>query len=157
MHIFEETGTSFKFVVYCRTLHSDPCLPANMNYHLFASNISLVGTGDYFGCRRALKPLLSKDTQDDRIADNFLECCEDTLYELPANFTVMPFYGFSEFWYSMNDVLGIGGTYRKTLFDNRAAVSLLCCVSIGRYYLCISLNFKNSAELKISTYSKSSL
>lgn len=100
-----------------------------MNYHLFASNISLVGTGDYFGCRRALKPLLSGGTKDERITENFLECSDDTLYELPANFTVMPFYGFSEFWYSMNDVLGVGGNYRKTLFDNQAAVSLLCCAS----------------------------
>ena len=94
-----------------------------MNYNLIPSNISLIGTGDYFGCRKGLQPLLSGDKQDNRIAENFLDCSEDTLYELPANFTVMPFYGFSEFWYSMNDVLGIGGAYRKTLFDNQAAVS----------------------------------
>lgn len=103
----------------------DPCLPMNMKYQLSASNMSLVGTGDYSRCRKALKPLLSaEDKQDNRINENFLECSEDVLYELPANFTLMPFYGFSEFWYTMNDVLGIGGAYSKTLFDNQAAVSL---------------------------------
>lgn len=96
----------------------------NMKYHLSGSNISLVGIGDYSRCRKALTPLLSAGNgQDKRINENFLECSEDTLYELPANFTRMPFYGFSEFWYTMNDVLGIGGAYSKTMFDNQAAVS----------------------------------
>ena len=106
-----------------------------MNYNLIPSNISLIGTGDYFGCRKALQPLLSgdKQLQDSRIAGNFLDCSEDTLYELPANFTAMPFYGFSEFWYSMYDVLGIGGAYRKTLFDNQAAVSMVYnCLLYGK-------------------------
>lgn len=112
-----------------RTLHDDPCLPLSMNYHLSSSNVSLVGTGDYSGCRKALTPLLSGDKEDSRVK-NFLECSDDSLYELPANFTLMPFYGFSEFWYTMNDVLGIGGAYRKTLFDNRAAVSVFKNVGI---------------------------
>lgn len=95
-----------------------------MKYHLSAGNTSLVGEGDYFGCKKALTPLLSsRHKQDSKIDENFLECSEDTLYELPANFSVMPFYGFSEFWYTMNDVLGLGGVYKKTLFDNHAAVS----------------------------------
>lgn len=94
-----------------------------MKYHLSASDVSLVGKGNYSGCKKALMPLLAGD-KEERINENFLECSEDTLYELPANFTTMPFYGFSEFWYTMDDVLGIGGTYKKTMFDNHAAVSV---------------------------------
>lgn len=100
-----------------RTTRNDPCLPLNMKYQLSTSKISLVGAGDYSGCRKALMPLLSGEKQDKVV----LECSEDKLYELPANFTAMPFYGFSEFWYTMSDVLGLGGDYRKTLFDNHAA------------------------------------
>lgn len=94
-----------------------------MKYHFSASNVSLMGTGNYSGCREALMPLLSGGKQDE-IKENFLECSEDSLYELPINFTLMPFYGFSEFWYTMNDVLLLGGAYRKTLFDSYAAVSV---------------------------------
>jgi len=82
-----------------------------------------MGTGNYSGCREALMSLLLRNKQDE-IRENFLECSEDSLYELPINFTLMPFYGFSEFWYTMNDVLSLGGAYKKTQFDDYAAVSV---------------------------------
>jgi len=101
----------------------DPCLPLHMTYHLSSSNppVTLIGTGDYMACREALVPLLSPPSNSDYRATN-AECSEEILYELPINFTTMPFYGFSEFWYSMNDVLGLGGKYDRTSFDSHAAV-----------------------------------
>lgn len=97
-----------------------------MRYHLSISNSSLVGTGNYSGCRDALVPLLSPgDKQGSKIKTDAIECSKDLLHNLPINFTIMPFYGFSEFWYTMNDVLAIGGPYRKTSFDNHATVSVI--------------------------------
>ncbi|XP_065882910.1 ectonucleoside triphosphate diphosphohydrolase 7-like isoform X2 [Dysidea avara] len=104
----------------------DPCLPLHMTYHLSVSDIpmTLIGTGNYTACRESLIPLLSspKDThKDDKDFITAAECSEDTLYELPINFTTMPFYGFSEFWYTMNDILGLGGAYERSSFDSHAA------------------------------------
>ena len=101
-----------------------------MTYHLSVSDIpmTLIGTGNYTACRESLIPLLSspKDThKDDKDFITAAECSEDTLYELPINFTTMPFYGFSEFWYTMNDILGLGGAYERSSFDSHAAVSVL--------------------------------
>ena len=99
----------------------DPCLPLRMSYHLSVSDIpmTLIGTGNYTACRKALVPLLSPP-KDDKEFD--AECSDDVLYELPINFTTMPFYGFSEFWYTMNDILGLGGAYERSSFDSHAAV-----------------------------------
>jgi len=66
------------------------------------------GTGEWDTCFAQLKNFT-------KTADRFLLCkesCPDPgMRTPPIQFDNSEFYGFSEFWYSMNDVLGMGGQY----------------------------------------------
>jgi len=73
-----------------------------------AQTIYFYGTGDWETCFAQLKNFT-------KTADRFLLCqgsCPDPgMRPPPIQFDNSEFYGFSEFWYSMDDVLGMGGQY----------------------------------------------
>jgi len=106
----------------------DPCSPLGMKHNLTLDldlthlnlgsdlktqlrdrqTVHLYGTGDWELCYKQL----SNFTRD---KDQFAVCrenCPDTsIRPPPIQFDNSEFYGFSEFWYSMDDVLGMGGQY----------------------------------------------
>jgi len=106
----------------------DPCRPLGMKDNITLSldleNINIgqsikeklvetqtiyfYGTGDWETCYAQLQNFTVT-------ADRFLLCrenCPDPgMRPPPIQFDNSEFYGFSEFWYSMDDVLGMGGQY----------------------------------------------
>ena len=50
--------------------------------------------------------------------------CADNGVNLPSvlHLNEKEFYGFSEFWYTMEDILGLGGVYQETEFKDAAQV-----------------------------------
>lgn len=107
----------------------DPCLPKDLKYedksHLPKAissadkQISFVGSGDFKLCNRIQNDLLLKELP-----------CKDTpcLFNgvhVPINsFEVHKFLGVSEYWYSSDEVYGLGGVYDYNQF--MAASEELC-------------------------------
>ncbi|KAG1657353.1 Ectonucleoside triphosphate diphosphohydrolase 7 [Nymphon striatum] len=104
----------------------DPCLPYQMRDKLkiytfsrtnesVESNMHLVGGGNFHQCQQSLKMLLNKST------DCVSNSCKMNGIFHPEGFEPSLFYGFSEFWYTMEDVLRIGGPYSKSAFEEAAS------------------------------------
>ena len=95
----------------------DPCLPPGMMWTVDGGGQSLEGTGDYDLCRRSLEPLLRQS------APCTVEPCSmDGVHQPEVNFSSSQFYGFSEFWYTMEDIFDVGGPYDHDTFDALAHV-----------------------------------
>ncbi|GAB1603982.1 ectonucleoside triphosphate diphosphohydrolase 4-like isoform X3 [Argonauta hians] len=93
----------------------DPCLPLGLLYTSATSNQRItyfIGLGDYTQCRKKLTPLLNLT-----VPCRKKPCSMNGVYQSNINFYNSEFYGFSEFWYSMEDVYRIGGHYDPDLFD----------------------------------------
>lgn len=110
----------------------DPCLPVNLikNVELDdskASNETMKkpklktftrkGLGNFDQCQNSLKELLNLHKTCP------LTCSFDGMYQPLINFSAMEFYGFSEYWYTTNDVLDVSGPYSYAAFREAAAVS----------------------------------
>ncbi|XP_033757362.1 LOW QUALITY PROTEIN: ectonucleoside triphosphate diphosphohydrolase 7-like [Pecten maximus] len=96
----------------------DPCLPTGLFFeredeeshtHFFH------GTGDYLECQKALYPLLNLSTPCEKA-----ECSMNGVHQPDIDFQKSEFYGFSEFWYTMEDVFSKGGLYDKEDFKKEA-------------------------------------
>ena len=111
-------------LIFCRSNKKhkaikDPCLPAGMPLSIEDSNAEFVGTGSYSECKSRMEPLLNLTVpchQD--------PCSLNGVHQPPIDFYSSQFYGFSEFWYSMEDVFRIGGRYQQKKFDKEVAVSI---------------------------------
>lgn len=93
----------------------DPCLPLGL-HHKSADRVHhetyFVGLGDYNQCKRSLLPLLNLTVPCQKPP-----CSMNGIYQANINFNNSEFYGFSEFWYSMEDVYRTGGHYDAMKFD----------------------------------------
>ena len=103
----------------------DPCLPLGNHANVTVKGdivISLVGEGNYSACKSAVVAMLSKNHsgQADCIGK---DCSVKPLQEPLFSYKTLPFYGTSEFWYTMHDVLHIGGQYQYEQFQQSAKVS----------------------------------
>lgn len=128
-------------------LLDDPCLPLGMRENVTATfdvsgseevsdehkaalgspgqavRLFLRGTGEWRGCYSSLTHFVH-----DR--EKFSACsspssCPDAGISAPAiQFDNSEFYAFSEFWYSMEDVLKMGGPYMQKKFQQAASVSV---------------------------------
>ncbi|KAL4231585.1 Ectonucleoside triphosphate diphosphohydrolase 7 [Mactra antiquata] len=103
----------------------DPCLqkgltlPARDNY-IDNEEITFMGTGDYHKCQESLHVLLNL-SQPCEVAP----CSMNGVHQPPISFKNSEFYGFSEFWYTMEDVYRIGGLYEHDVFEAQAKVKLI--------------------------------
>lgn len=94
---------------------ADPCIPMKRVIPVYPAEttnesrpeFSRRGMGDFDECQSLLKNLLRLDSE---CSD--LPCSFAGIYQPPINLNRMEFYGFSEYWYSMHDVLGLGGRYK---------------------------------------------
>lgn len=74
----------------------------------------LKGSGDFEKCQEKLQKLVTTDGLN--ICAN-LTCPFQNLAKVSVPFRETDFYGLSEFWYSMNDIYGMGGEYSYNKFS----------------------------------------
>lgn len=82
----------------------DPCLPVGLSDTVVRDNHTLYlrGQGDWSQCQEAVRPFLGLHNGT---------MSPGGVYQAPINFSNSEFYGFSEFFYCMEDVLRLGGGY----------------------------------------------
>lgn len=95
----------------------DSCSPYNMHDEITSNGktVSLRGSGQFVACKKALWPILQRNSTSD---------CRDKTCKMsrpfqkpPVKFTHLEFFGTSEFFYTMRDVLRIAGRYDTDEFD----------------------------------------
>ncbi|XP_074602960.1 ectonucleoside triphosphate diphosphohydrolase 7-like [Brevipalpus obovatus] len=107
---------------------SDPCLCRNCPLNVSVTgvdgvqyNLALVGLGNFDHCEATLRKLINP-TQERSVLCKFnVSCPIKELANTRISFTDAEFYGFSELWYSMEDVLRIGGHYNYFSFKKAAS------------------------------------
>ncbi|KAG7256949.1 hypothetical protein CRUP_015061 [Coryphaenoides rupestris] len=91
----------------------DPCLPRGLSDTVARDGrtLHLRGQGDWRLCQQAVHPFLGlhNGTMSPR-----------GVYQAPIDFSNSEFYGFSEFYYCMEDVLRIGGQYDSLKYSRAA-------------------------------------
>ncbi|XP_057698917.1 ectonucleoside triphosphate diphosphohydrolase 7-like isoform X1 [Corythoichthys intestinalis] len=95
-------------------LYLDPCLPLALSQTVVRDNRTLYlrGQGDWGRCLEAVHPFLGLHNDTMTAAGG--------VYQAPINFSNSEFYGFSEFYYCMEDVLRIGGQYDSDKYSKAA-------------------------------------
>lgn len=99
-------------------LLDDPCLPKGMQETQTSrdhQHVTLRGLGNFTNCRLNMYPLLKIPTTCRRSP-----CSMNGVFQPPINFYKQEMYGFSEYWYTMDDILKIGGHYREENFIRAA-------------------------------------
>ncbi|XP_022341260.2 ectonucleoside triphosphate diphosphohydrolase 7-like [Crassostrea virginica] len=99
---------------------SDPCLPVGLTQEVKDTQGQvhfLRGQGDYEACSSKLVKLL---TWNSSIICEQAPCSMNGVHQPVISFHNSEFYGFSEFWYTMDDVFRIGGIYNYEKFDYEA-------------------------------------
>uniref|UniRef100_A0A672GEX0 nucleoside-triphosphate phosphatase n=1 Tax=Salarias fasciatus TaxID=181472 RepID=A0A672GEX0_SALFA len=91
----------------------DPCLPPGLSDAVARDNRTLYlrGQGDWARCQEAVRPFLGLHNGT---------MSPGGVYQAPINFSNSEFYGFSEFYYCMEDVLRIGGQYHSGRYSQAA-------------------------------------
>uniref|UniRef100_A0A665UGT1 nucleoside-triphosphate phosphatase n=1 Tax=Echeneis naucrates TaxID=173247 RepID=A0A665UGT1_ECHNA len=91
----------------------DPCLPLGLSDTVVRGNHTLYlrGQGDWTRCQEAVQPFLGLHNGT---------MSPGGVYQAPINFSNSEFYGFSEFYYCMEDVLRIGGQYDSEKYSRAA-------------------------------------
>ena len=111
----------------------DPCLPVGL-FHESVDDKGhahhFKGTGDYNECRAALVPLLNQSGSCEKPF-----CSMNGIHQPDIDFYRTEFYGFSEFWYTMEDVYRIGGVYNNDKFNTEAKVIYSCDVKVLEYFV----------------------
>ncbi|XP_072177505.1 ectonucleoside triphosphate diphosphohydrolase 4-like [Diadema setosum] len=96
----------------------DPCLPLSLTDTIvrYGRTFHFKGTGDYMACREAMTPVLGSGATPCQKEP----CSLGGVYQPDINFDNSEFYGFSEYWYCMEDVLRMGGVYEYHKFETAA-------------------------------------
>ncbi|OUM63655.1 hypothetical protein PIROE2DRAFT_43261, partial [Piromyces sp. E2] len=121
------TKTSGK---YYELIVNDPCLPVDSkqnefkpvdllalgkDYEISDWRIDVKGTGDLDKCLADVYPLLNKTEPCKKEP-----CLFNGVHTPVKDFSKMPFYGISEYWYTSHDVHKQGGAYNYDKFYNAA-------------------------------------
>jgi len=93
---------------------ADPCLPPGATVE--SGGVEFIGAGNYTQCYQSLRPLLHKESC--AIGDE--TCALDGHYQ-PSMASLTEFFGFSEFYYTSADCLGIAGRWNLDLFQKESA------------------------------------
>lgn len=113
---------------------TDPCLSIDASENITSFNksksnnssidyIILKGTGEFQNCEFKLKKILNPKMEESKncYSNVNLTCPLTKLRDTNTPFAESEFYGFSELWYTMNDVLGLGGDYSYQSFSKAAS------------------------------------
>ena len=96
---------------------SDPCLPNGLQLSNAEgkTDVTLVGTGNFTACLESMHPLLDKEA-----ACSKPPCLFHGVHVPKIDFSVNHFIGVSEYWFSSQDVFGLGGVYDFVDFQQKA-------------------------------------
>lgn len=101
----------------------DPCLPANLSRrekyqdpNTGSTSRALLGTGSFTRCLAATQPLLNKNAP----CPDSRTCLFNGVPAPPIDFSVSHFIGVSEYWYSSENVFGLGGGYDFVQYEQAA-------------------------------------
>ncbi|KAL6604903.1 nucleoside phosphatase family-domain-containing protein [Neocallimastix sp. 'constans'] len=155
-NIIKEDGLSGEFSIkidtdtenkYYKLIIDDPCIPVNAkqnefkpidmvalgkDYNISNWSIDIKGTGNLDQCLTNIYPLLNK-TEPCRKEP----CLFNGVHSPVTDFSKMPFYGISEYWYTSHDVHNQGGVYNYNKFYN--AAKELCKTNWNT----LDINYKN--------------
>ncbi|XP_057305791.1 ectonucleoside triphosphate diphosphohydrolase 7-like [Hydractinia symbiolongicarpus] len=95
----------------------DVCLPTDMvdEQEHNKTKFKVTGNGDFSQCQKALQPLINSTSHCLKPP-----CSFNGVHQTEIDYRNAEFYGFSEFWYSSNDVLRIGGKYDQEKLEKAA-------------------------------------
>lgn len=96
----------------------DPCMPVNLVRVVeeeIGSQFALKGSGDWDKCVASLSKLINTSSNTECLKE---KCFLGKVVAPKQSLSSMELYGFSEYWFSLEDVLDLGGTY------NLSAVSI---------------------------------
>lgn len=121
-----ENGPSIPSSTQAFRVEHDPCMSFGHVQELYQkklgnSNLTqtvfLNGTGRFEECKQKLSSYLNKDD-----CDNSTSCILDGKYLPNIDYFGDHFYGSSEFYYCMEDILHIGGPYLKANYETEASI-----------------------------------
>ncbi|CAD5124427.1 DgyrCDS12710 [Dimorphilus gyrociliatus] len=92
----------------------DPCLPVSMKQNI--SGLLFIGSGKYEECYENVKILINETAPCPK-----KPCAINGTFQPNIAFKNSEFYGFSEFYYTMEDVLRMGGRYLYSSFSRTAS------------------------------------
>jgi len=106
----------------------DVCLPLSRSEHLSHGNLSAVvyGVGSLELCRKKMLPLLRVSVCKNGSSTAATNCVANVFQRPSVSYVNNKFYAFSEFYYTMEDILRIGGKYNSVRFQIAAQVCLHC-------------------------------
>jgi len=106
----------------------DVCLPLSRSEYVSHSNLSAVihGVGNLELCRKKVLPLLSQSLCKNGSSTPATNCIKTGFRRPSISFINSKFYAFSEFYYTMEDILKMGGKYNSVRFQLAAQVRLYC-------------------------------
>ena len=118
-----------------------------------------VGIGDWEECFNTMKSFtLQSEPYFKACGDEAGEStqeghCADNGVNLPSvlHLNETEFYGFSEFWYTMEDILGLGGVYQETEFKDAAQVENIILFFVA-YIIQFKSDLNNHHNIFISPY-----
>jgi len=105
----------------------DVCLPLDCSEHIARGNSSAIvyGVGSLELCRKKLLPLLNMSSCKTVSSSSAINCVTGGFQRPSISFINSKFYAFSEFYYTMEDILRMGGKYNSVRFQLAAQVCLL--------------------------------
>lgn len=114
------SGAGMKQQTVSETILHDVCLPLGRVEHVSRGNLSAIihGVGSLERCRKKLLPLLNVS----QCSSGAVNCVSDSFQRPSVGFINGKFYGFSEFYYTMEDILRMGGKYNSVRFQLAAQV-----------------------------------
>ncbi|GMR62296.1 hypothetical protein PMAYCL1PPCAC_32491, partial [Pristionchus mayeri] len=96
------------------TLARDSCLPVNLQKEVLRTDgtkFMRKGTGDWLECTARLTDIVTNAKSTSKCADS---CFFGSAPAPKMSLNNVEIYGFSEYWFSVEDVLGLGGAYNYT-------------------------------------------
>jgi ectonucleoside triphosphate diphosphohydrolase 4 len=98
----------------------DGCLPVNLMKIVTkddGSQFVRKGTGEWDSCVRNIAKILTDEPPKCPLTK---QCFFGGILAPPIRLSQIELYGFSEYWYSVEDVLALGGAYNHSSFESRA-------------------------------------
>uniref|UniRef100_A0AC34QC15 Apyrase n=1 Tax=Panagrolaimus sp. JU765 TaxID=591449 RepID=A0AC34QC15_9BILA len=98
----------------------DGCLPINLMKLVTnddGTQFLRKGTGEWDTCVRSIAKIL---TDEPPKCPPLKQCYFGGVVAPPVQLSTIELYGFSEYWYSVEDVLALGGVYNHSGFEERA-------------------------------------